>query len=64
MLMRRTLIVSPHFPPTNAPDMQRVRMSLPYYAQNGWDVVVLAVAAKDVAATQEPELIATVPANC
>jgi hypothetical protein len=44
--------------------MQRVRMSLPYYAQNGWDVVVLAVAAKDVTATQEPELNATVPANC
>ena len=27
---RRVLIVSPHFPPINAPDHQRVRMSLPY----------------------------------
>ena len=44
--------------------MQRVRMSLPYYERSGWDVVVLAVSAEDVAATQEPELNATVPANC
>ena len=44
--------------------MQRVRMSLPYYEQSGWDAVVLAVGAEDVAATQEPELSATVPANC
>jgi hypothetical protein len=58
---RRLLIVSPHFPPVNAPDMQRVRMSLPYYAANGWDPVVLAVHPDDVAATREPELCATYP---
>jgi hypothetical protein len=40
---RRVLIVSPHFPPINAPDMQRVRMALPFLPQLGWDPVVLAV---------------------
>ncbi len=48
--MRRVLIVSPHFPPTNAPDHQRVRMSLPYFQENGWEPVVLAVTADGVSA--------------
>ncbi len=34
--MKRVLIISPHFPPINAPDCQRVRMSLPYYRRYGW----------------------------
>jgi hypothetical protein len=41
--VKRVLIICPHFPPVNAPDCQRVRMSLPYYRQYGWDPVVLAV---------------------
>jgi hypothetical protein len=53
------LIVSPHFPPVNAPDMQRIRMSLPYYVANGWEPVVLAVYPGDVAAALETELCAT-----
>ncbi|MCM1981750.1 glycosyltransferase [Lyngbya confervoides] len=40
---RRVLIVSPHFPPTNAPDAQRVRTMLPYLAELGWEAEVLAV---------------------
>lgn len=59
--MRRLLIVSPHFPPINAPDMQRVRMSLPYYRANGWDPVVLAVGERWQDAVREPELMATLP---
>jgi hypothetical protein len=39
---KRLLIVSPHFPPTNAPDMQRVRMSLPHFETFGWEPIVLA----------------------
>src|SRR5947207_9098392 len=39
----RVLVVSPHFPPVNAPDMQRVRMSLPHFADFGWEPHVLAV---------------------
>ena len=43
----RVLIVSPHFPPVNAPDHQRVRMSLPYLGEFGWEGHVLAVVPLD-----------------
>ena len=59
--LRRVLIVSPHFPPINAPDMQRVRMSLPYYRENGWQPVVLCVVDEEVSGVREPELLKTVP---
>lgn len=61
--MKRLLIISPHWPPINAPDLQRVRMSLPYYRQFGWEPVVLAVHPDDVAGTREPELEQTYPAD-
>lgn len=60
---RRLLIVSPHWPPVNAPDLQRVRMSLPHYRAHGWEPVVLVVHPDDVAGVREPELLATVPAS-
>ena len=41
--MKRVLLISPHFPPVNAPDCQRIRMSLRFYRESGWDAVVLAV---------------------
>src|SRR5437868_6898878 len=41
--LRKVLIVSPHFPPINAPDHQRVRMSLPYFRQYGWEPYILTV---------------------
>ncbi|MEY2881704.1 MAG: hypothetical protein RLZZ15_4084 [Verrucomicrobiota bacterium] len=61
--MKRVLIVSPHFPPTNAPDCQRVRMSLPFFAAHGWAPVVLAVDAAHVEAPLDPLLAATLPAD-
>ena len=59
--MKRVLIISPHFPPVNAPDMQRVRMSLPYYRSCGWEPVVLAVGDEWQNAVREPELLETIP---
>jgi hypothetical protein len=59
---RRLLIVSPHFPPANAPDMQRVRMSLPYFREFGWEPHVLAVDDSGDAPS-EPLLLATVPGD-
>jgi hypothetical protein len=41
--LKRLLIISPYFPPVNTADMQRVRMSLPYFEENGWQVEVVAV---------------------
>ncbi len=59
--MRRVLIVSPNFPPISAPDMQRVRMSLPFFGQFGWEAVVLAIEPQCSNAVLEKELIDTVP---
>ncbi len=59
--MKRLLIISPHFPPINAPDMQRVRMSLPYYESCGWQATVLAVDPRYVRAMSDPALLKTLP---
>ena len=59
--MPRLLIVSAHFPPVNAPDMQRVRMSLPHFVDAGWEIVILTVDDRQPLAPLEPDLLATVP---
>lgn len=59
--MKRVLLVSPHFPPTNAPDMQRVRLVLPYLRAHDWAAEVLAVEADQVAAPCDPWLLKTLP---
>jgi hypothetical protein len=41
--LNKLLIISPYFPPANAADMQRVRMSLPYFAAYGWDAEIVMV---------------------
>ncbi|MGC4072654.1 MAG: glycosyltransferase [Nibricoccus sp.] len=61
--LRRVLIVSPSFPPMNAPDLQRVRMSLPYYRENGWEPVVLTVDPSVLDGSREEALVATIPAG-
>lgn len=40
---RQLLIISPHFAPTNAPDMHRARLMLPYLRDLGWEPTVLAI---------------------
>ncbi len=62
-VMKRVLVISPHFPPVNAPDMQRVRVALPYFVEAGWEVTVLTVADPTPAAPVEPELASTVPTS-
>lgn len=59
--MPRLLIISPHFPPVNTPDLQRVRMSLPYFVDAGWEVVVLTVDDHEPQAPLEPDLLQTIP---
>lgn len=61
--MKKLLIVSPHFPPLNAPDMQRVRMSLPYYRSCGWEPIVLCVGDAWQDGVREPALEQTIPAD-
>lgn len=59
--MHRVLIVSPHFPPINAPDHQRVRMSLPYFEEFGWEPHVLTVQPECVEGVRDRLLEQTVP---
>lgn len=62
--MKKLLIVSPHFPPINAPDMQRVRLALPFLRQHGWEPTVLAVAPEMIeGGVCDPLLEATYPAE-
>lgn len=44
--MKRVLIISPYFAPTNSPDSHRIRMSLPFFKQFGWETEVVTV--KDI----------------
>ena len=61
--MNRVLIVSPHFPPINAPDHQRVRMSLPYFEEFGWEPHILTVRPDCVEGVHDPLLEQTVPSH-
>jgi hypothetical protein len=45
MSTKSILIVSPHFPPSNAADMHRVRAVLPFLQESGWNPALLAVSA-------------------
>lgn len=61
--IRRILVVSPHFPPVSAADMQRVRTLLPFFERNGWQAEVLAVSPGQVSAPMDPWLMAGVPSQ-
>lgn len=60
---KKVLIISPHFPPINAPDHQRIRMALPYLKEFGWDATVLAVDPQYVEGIRDPLLEKTVPVD-
>ena len=61
--IKRVLIVSPHFPPINAPDHQRIRTALPFLEEYGWKAAVLAVHAKYVEGVEDSLLEKTFPAT-
>ena len=58
---RKVLVVSPHFPPVNAPDHQRIRIALPYFKSLGWDATVLTVAPNESAHPQDAYLSQLLP---
>ena len=60
-MKRRVLIISPHFPPINAPDHQRVRMALPYFEEFGWQPHVIAVQPEAVEGVCDRYLQSTIP---
>lgn len=60
--MKKVLVVSPHFPPINAPDMQRVRLALPYLRGLDWEPTVLAIRPEFVeGGVRDPLLESTYP---
>ena len=60
--MNRVLIISPHFPPVNSADMHRVRQSLPYFRELGWEAIVVAVEEAFVESySSDPLLLQTIP---
>lgn len=63
-LLRRVLIISPYFPPSNAADMQRVRMSLPYFKQFGWEPSVVTVDARFSEMVKDDLLKESIPVDC
>jgi hypothetical protein len=59
--LKNVLIVSPHFPPVDLPDMHRVRLSLPHFGEFGWQTSVLTVAPELVEGPREPRYAECLP---
>ena len=59
----KLLIVSPRFPPTNAADLHRIRMSLPHYRSFGWEVTVLCVDPETADGVYDEALARALPAD-
>lgn len=59
--MKRVLIISPYFPPSNAADMQRIRMSLPFFGEFGWEAEVVTVAPRYSEMVKDELLLKTIP---
>ena len=61
--MRRVLILSPHFVPSDLPDMQRVRVCAGYLPDFGWEPHVLCVDSITVGRERDEALGQTVPTD-
>lgn len=61
--LKNLLIISPHFPPINAPDMQRIRQSLPYYQENGFNPIIVCSVAKFIEGYSDESLLQTIPGD-
>jgi hypothetical protein len=59
--MRKVLIVSPRFPPTNAADLHRVRVSLAFYRHFGWEPTVLAIDPATSDGVEDPMFACALP---
>jgi len=62
-MKRRVLIVSPYFPPINAADHHRIRMSLPYFREFGWEPIILCVDPSFIEGITDPYLELTIPSD-
>ena len=60
---RKVLVVTPNWPPLAYPDLHRVRMALPFFAENGWEPLILKIDPDEQPGVQEPALERTVPSS-
>ena len=63
MGIKRVLIISPYFPLSNAADMQRIRMSLPYFKDYGWEAEVVTIDPKHSDIIKDDLLLESVPSD-
>lgn len=61
--MKRLLIVSPFFAPTDTVDQHRVRMNAPHYLEQGWLPTLLCVTPATAGRLCDPRLVETMPAD-
>jgi hypothetical protein len=61
--LKNLLIISPYFPPVNAADMQRIRMSLPYFSDNAWNAEVVTVDEMYTDISMDALLLQSIPSN-
>lgn len=59
--MKRVLIITPNWPPITYPDMQRVRMALPYMEEFGWQPLILRCDPSEQGGYKEAKLCETIP---
>lgn len=62
-MLKNLLIISPHFPPINAPDMQRIRQSLPYYRENGFNPIIVCSDSRYVEGYSDESQLQTIPVD-
>ena len=62
-MIRRLLMVSPHFPPDGSAGTHRARLLAPHLADYGWEPTVVTVDPRDYESRLDPELAAMVPAT-
>jgi len=62
-ILKRILIISPHFPPNNTPDMHRIRAMLPYFQEKDIEVCVLAINPEYTEAPIDKYILKSIPEN-
>ena len=60
---RRVLCVCPSFPPIAYPDCLRLRLTLPYFQEFGWNPTVLCIDSRFVEGPKDPKLAEFLPSN-
>ena len=63
MILKKVLIICPYFPPFNAPDMHRIRMSLPYFKEFGWDARIIKINDRHLEGVKDIKLLKTIPSD-